>query len=55
MGKGTGLGMAISYQIVVDRHHGQLKCISSPGRGTRFLVEIPLWQKMPVQQGVEVG
>ncbi|HEY9738417.1 MAG TPA: ammonium transporter [Trichocoleus sp.] len=53
VGKGTGLGMAISYQIVVDRHQGQLKCISSPGRGTRFLVEIPLWQKTPMQQGIE--
>lgn len=42
VGKGTGLGMSISYQIVVDRHQGELKCISTPGRGTRFMVEIPL-------------
>lgn len=44
VGKGTGLGMSISYKIVVDRHHGELKCISTPGQGTQFSVEIPLWQ-----------
>lgn len=44
VGKGTGLGMPISYQIVVERHQGQLKCLSVPGQGTRFLIEIPLSQ-----------
>lgn len=34
VGKGTGLGMAISYQIVVDKHRGILKCRSQPGKGT---------------------
>ncbi|MEA5605394.1 ATP-binding protein [Nostoc sp. UHCC 0252] len=42
IGKGTGLGMAISYQIVVDKHRGILKCRSQPGEGTEFWIQIPL-------------
>ncbi|MEM9276348.1 MAG: GAF domain-containing protein [Cyanobacteria bacterium P01_F01_bin.143] len=44
IGKGTGLGLSISYQIVVDKHGGTLKCNSQPGKGTEFLMEIPLRQ-----------
>lgn len=40
-GKGTGLGLSISYQIVVEKHHGQIKCSSKSGEGTEFLIEIP--------------
>jgi signal transduction histidine kinase len=42
VGKGTGLGMAISHQIVVDRHRGILKCRSQPGKGTEFWIQIPV-------------
>ncbi len=42
VGKGTGLGLAISYQIIVKRHGGKLECISTPGKGTEFLMKIPL-------------
>ncbi|MBE8969432.1 GAF domain-containing protein [Nostocales cyanobacterium LEGE 12452] len=41
-GKGTGLGLSISHQIVVEKHHGQMKCSSKPGEGTEFLIEIPI-------------
>lgn len=44
VGKGTGLGLAVSYQIVVDRHRGDLKCTSTPGEGTEFGIEIPVKQ-----------
>jgi light-regulated signal transduction histidine kinase (bacteriophytochrome) len=44
VGKGTGLGLAISYQIVADKHRGVMKCVSEPGKGTEFWVEIPLKQ-----------
>lgn len=47
VGKGTGLGMSISDQIVTERHRGELKCISVPGKGSRFMVEIPLTQTAP--------
>ena len=42
VGKGTGLGLSISHQIVVEKHQGQLKCISAPGKGTELIVEIPV-------------
>ena len=44
VGKGAGIGLAISHEIVVDRHRGKLTCISSPGEGTEFAIEIPLRQ-----------
>lgn len=44
VGKGTGLGLAISYQVVVEKHLGSLRCNSIPGKGTEFLVEIPVKQ-----------
>jgi NO-binding membrane sensor protein with MHYT domain/signal transduction histidine kinase len=44
IGKGTGIGMSISYQIVTERHGGRLKCCSLPGQGTEFRIEIPICQ-----------
>ncbi|MEC4986517.1 MAG: PAS domain S-box protein, partial [Oscillatoria sp. PMC 1076.18] len=42
VGKGTGLGLAISHQIVVGTHKGQIFCLSTPGKGTEFILKIPL-------------
>ncbi len=42
VGKGTGLGLSISHSIIVDRHGGRLSCISTPGEGAEFLIEIPV-------------
>jgi signal transduction histidine kinase len=42
VGKGTGLGMSISYQIVTEKHKGFLRCISAPGQGAEFVIEIPV-------------
>jgi PAS domain S-box-containing protein len=42
VGKGTGLGLSISHQIIVEKHQGQLKCISALGKGTELIVEIPV-------------
>ena len=41
VGKGTGMGMSISYQIVTERHGGQLLCNTAPGAGTTFTIQIP--------------
>ncbi|MEO1375598.1 MAG: response regulator [Cyanobacteria bacterium J06635_10] len=41
-GKGTGLGLSISHQIITENHGGNLLCISNPGKGTEFLIQIPL-------------
>ncbi|NES65934.1 MAG: PAS domain S-box protein, partial [Okeania sp. SIO2D1] len=42
IGKGTGLGLSISYEIVVEKHGGSLKCNSNPGKGTEFVMKIPM-------------
>jgi two-component system NtrC family sensor kinase len=44
VGSGTGLGMAISYQIIVEKHRGSLQCISAANYGTSFLITIPIKQ-----------
>jgi len=41
VGKGTGLGMSISYQIVVEKHGGHIECLSSLGAGATFIIELP--------------
>jgi two-component system, NtrC family, sensor kinase len=41
-GEGSGLGLTVSYEIVVQQHKGELKCFSEPGKGTEFRIEIPL-------------
>lgn len=45
VGKGTGLGLSISHQVIKE-HGGKLQCISAPGQGTNFIIEIPLQQKV---------
>ncbi|BAY76934.1 response regulator receiver sensor signal transduction histidine kinase [Nostoc linckia NIES-25] len=45
-GKGTGLGLSISHQIVTEQHAGSLNCISNPGKGTEFVIQIPLRQSV---------
>ena len=43
VGQGTGLGLDISYRIVVRRHHGDIRVQSQPG-DTRFVVFLPVEQ-----------
>ena len=42
VGKGTGLGLSISYKIINDKHQGQLSFCSETGKGTEFVIEIPV-------------
>jgi signal transduction histidine kinase len=44
VGQGTGLGLDISYRIVVERHGGDLRVESQPG-DTRFIVRLPLTER----------
>ncbi|MBA8889396.1 signal transduction histidine kinase [Dokdonella fugitiva] len=41
VGQGTGMGLAISHQIV-EQHGGAIRVSSKPGTGTRFLVVLPV-------------
>lgn len=41
-GMGTGMGMSISYQIITEKHQGKLECFSTPGKGTEFIIQIPI-------------
>ncbi|MEA5550073.1 ATP-binding protein [Anabaena cylindrica UHCC 0172] len=41
VGRGQGLGLSISYQIIVDKHGGILKYVSQEGKGAEFWIEIP--------------
>ncbi|MCC5635342.1 hybrid sensor histidine kinase/response regulator [Nostoc sp. CHAB 5844] len=45
VGKGTGMGMSISYQIITEKHNGKLECFSTPGKGTKFVIQIPIRQQ----------
>lgn len=44
IGKGTGMGLAISYQIIAEKHGGTMQCLPAPEGGTCFRITIPIVQ-----------
>ncbi|MFB2882153.1 PAS domain-containing protein [Aerosakkonemataceae cyanobacterium BLCC-F46] len=48
VGKGTGMGLAISYQIVTKNHLGDLQCFSRLGQGTEFRMELPICDRAAI-------
>ncbi|HEY5372533.1 MAG TPA: ATP-binding protein [Polyangiaceae bacterium] len=42
VGKGTGQGLAIAYSVVVDKHQGSIAFDTELGRGTTFIIGLPL-------------
>ncbi len=42
LGVGTGLGLSVSYFIVTENHRGTMTVESSPGKGTTFVIRIPV-------------
>lgn len=49
VGKGTGMGMSISYKIIVERHGGKLDVTSEMTKGTEFIIRIPIRQSQGYQ------
>jgi two-component system NtrC family sensor kinase len=52
IGKGTGQGLAISYDIIVDKHNGKLTVDSEIGKGTSFNIIIPISAEKIEDEGV---
>ncbi len=52
VGKGTGQGLAIVHDIVVDKHNGSIEVESNVGQGTTFTIRIPLSQPESTDQDV---
>lgn len=42
VGQGAGLGLSVSWDIVVNKHGGRIDVESEPGKGSRFTVWLPL-------------
>lgn len=42
VGKGTGQGLAISHDIIVNKHNGLIELESEVGRGTTFYIRLPI-------------
>ncbi|MBD2726220.1 AAA family ATPase [Nostoc sp. FACHB-892] len=54
VGKGTGMGLSISYQIVTEKHGGSLSCTSEPGKGAEFQIRIPVCQEISKNVAADV-
>ncbi len=42
VGEGTGLGLSVSYFIITNNHNGHLTVDSIEGRGTTFIIDLPI-------------
>ncbi len=50
-GKGTGLGLNVSYDIIVNKHKGQLEVDSTPGQGSSFTIRLPVHHTSAAEDG----
>jgi len=42
IGKGTGLGLSVTFFIITVHHNGKIRASSIPGRGTKFIITLPV-------------
>jgi len=54
-GEGTGLGLSVSYFIITQNHGGSLQVDSAPGKGTTFLIRLPLRPDTPPSPAQPAG
>ena len=47
VGKGSGQGLALIYTAVVENHGGTIDVQSEEGKGTSFIIRLPLWSDKP--------
>jgi PAS domain S-box-containing protein len=53
VGEGTGLGLSVSYFLIVENHGGRIEVESTPGKGSVFIVHLPLIPAVHSVGGVE--
>lgn len=42
VGEGTGLGLSIAYDIIINKHGGNIRVVSEVGKGSTFILSLPL-------------
>ena len=47
-GIGTGLGLSVSYFIITENHSGEITVESTPGKGTKFIIVLPVVPGTPL-------
>jgi PAS domain S-box-containing protein len=52
VGKGTGQGLAIVQSVIVERHHGRIEVESQVGKGTTFVLRLPIQSQQSTASGV---
>jgi signal transduction histidine kinase len=49
VGEGTGLGLDLSWRIVTNKHHGDLR-VAPSDQGARFQIRLPIHPPAPAQE-----
>lgn len=54
LGIGTGIGLSVSYFIIVDDHGGEMEVESTLGKGTKFIIKLPI-KIMEIQDRLQIN